>query len=99
MLGVCILATYFSWERIRGDIETETSNIAHLLIGDFDHTVRFVDGLLLSIISDYITNIDPKDSDRHLSLNKMLKRHWPQGDTPFGILTVVDKNGIVLAWN
>ena len=95
----CVIAARQFWNRIERDNQRETSNVAHLLVSHFDAVVRHVDGLLLSILFDKIASTDNEDPNSGFKLNQLLKRHWPQGTSPFGILALSDKNGVVLATN
>jgi len=84
---------------MENDVQRETSNIAHLLVSQLDSVVQHVDELLRNIIIDKIRSIDIEDASRDLKLNQLLKNRWPRGPSPFGMLSISDKNGVVLATN
>jgi signal transduction histidine kinase len=98
-LLLCIFAASQLWYRIENDTRRETSNVTHLLVNHFDSIVENTDGLLRTIIFDMNASIDTEETDKGLRLNQLLKRHWPKVPSPFGILAISDKNGIVLATN
>jgi two-component sensor histidine kinase len=98
-LWLCVFSATQLWSRMENDVHRETSNVAHLLVSQLDSVVQHVDELLRNIIIDQNRTIDNEDPNRNFKLNQILKQRWPKGPSPFGLLTISDKNGIVLATN
>jgi len=74
----------------------ETSNIAKLLIGQFDATILSIDELLLHIVSDY-SSMDYERSKSPTQIHNLLKQHAPKRSTTIVLLTIADKSGTVFA--
>ena len=96
LLLVCIFVANSYRSNLENQFRRETSNIAKLLIGQFDATVVSVDDLLLHFVSDY-SSIDDDHSKHPLQLHNLLKEHAPKRSTSIVLLSVADKSGMVIA--
>jgi signal transduction histidine kinase len=98
--GVIFISCFFIANSYRKSLENnfrrETSNIAKLLIDQFDTTVNYMDSLLLHIASEY-PSIDTNGSEKLQQLHELLKNEIPQKLLSIGIIGITDKNGMIVA--
>ena len=97
---VLLLVCIFVANNYRGNLENqfrrETSNIAKLLIGNFDTTIVSVDDLLLNIVSNY-SSIDDDRLKHPLQLHNLLEEHIPKLSATIVQLSITDKSGMIIA--
>ena len=93
---LCIFVANSYRDNLEDQFRRETSNIAKLLIGQFDTTVTHVDDLLSHVVSDY-SSIKDDRSKSPLQLHNLLKEHAPKRSTTIVLLNITDKNGMVIA--
>ena len=95
-LILCIFIAHSYHNNLEDQFRRETSNIAKLLIGQFDTTVTYMDDLLLHIASEYPA-IETTGSEKQQKLHELLKHHAPQKSLSINLIGITDKNGMVVA--
>ena len=94
----CALAADIYRDGLEKQFLRQTSNIAKLLIGQFDTTITSMDDMLVQITSEY-PSIETNGSEKLEQLHELLKRNTPRKSYSSIAIGITDKTGMVVATN
>jgi signal transduction histidine kinase len=95
---VCAFAADIYRNELEKILRRQTSNIAKLLIGQFDTSITSMDDMLLQIASEY-SSIETNGPEKLEQFHELLKRNAPWKSYSNILISITDKTGMVVATN